>query len=64
LILFCISPGAQLDGARPKPAQAAWQTSPLFEIALVLVRFDHIASVIVLSILFVHAVVERLIVIL
>ncbi len=28
-------------------AQAAWQNSPLFEIASVLVRVDHIASFIV-----------------
>jgi hypothetical protein len=28
-------------------AQAAWQNSPLFEIASVLVRVDHIARVIV-----------------
>jgi len=27
--------------------QVAWQNSPLFELARVLVRFDHVASIIV-----------------
>jgi hypothetical protein len=32
---------------RSETAQAAWQNSPLFEIALVLVRLDHVARFIV-----------------
>jgi hypothetical protein len=33
----------------PETAQAAWQSSPLFELASVLVRVDHVASRIVRS---------------
>jgi hypothetical protein len=29
----------------PETAQAAWQNSPLFELARVFVRFDHVARI-------------------
>ena len=38
---------ADVEDCKLIPPRVAWQNLPLFEIALVLVRFDHVARLIV-----------------